>query len=184
MVLDEKHLKISNKTKKITWEKWEEVIVQSNETIIEEFLDEEEEEPISIDFNLGPAKIKTPLGDYAASDPFMPSKMFDCWIGHTNFDINSEVAETIENTEGVEAFRVMSRYRFFIGVGTQFTFRDISQSIQNRLIKNTEKIVKSAFVIKNGTIEFLSSDKRNLKKFQSTLESLEKEKDTKVIILD
>jgi hypothetical protein len=67
---------------------------------------------------------------------------FDCWIAHTNFDITEKIKNTINKIEGVEALKVYSRYRFFIGVGKMFDFKEVRKEIENRLIqeKKNEQI--------------------------------------------
>lgn len=59
---------------------------------------------------------------------------FDCWIGHTNFDITPRIQEKLDCVDGVELLKVCSRYRFFIGVGHMFDFKDVRKNIENELI--------------------------------------------------
>lgn len=61
------------------------------------------------------------------------SANFDCWLGHTNFDITKKVLDTIEKMEGVEILKVCSRYRFFVGIGRMFDFKDVRKQIENHL---------------------------------------------------
>ena len=42
---------------------------------------------------------------------------FDCWVGHTNFDITPSVRDALEEIAGVEVLVILTRYRFFIGIG-------------------------------------------------------------------
>lgn len=58
---------------------------------------------------------------------------FDCWVGHTNFNISNTIKKTLEEVEGVEILRITSRYRFFIGVGRMFDFTDVRQDIEEKL---------------------------------------------------
>lgn len=60
---------------------------------------------------------------------------FDCWIGHTNFDITPRVQDKLDAIDGVEILKVCSRYRFFIGIGHMFDFKDVRKTIENELIK-------------------------------------------------
>lgn len=48
---------------------------------------------------------------------------YECWIGHTNFDITQDIKNTLDEIEGVEMLRILSRYRFFIGLGKLFDFK-------------------------------------------------------------
>ena len=74
---------------KIAWEKWvdfdEEDLIIDNSDEFEE--DEEEFRSVEIE----PIMIRTPLGVYSPFEPMTPSKMFDCWVMHTNFDISDEI---------------------------------------------------------------------------------------------
>lgn len=59
---------------------------------------------------------------------------FDCWVGHTNFDITKTIKDTLNTSEGVEILKVSSRYRFFIGVGKMFDFKDVRTNIEEKLL--------------------------------------------------
>ena len=59
---------------------------------------------------------------------------FDCWVGHTNFDITKNIKDTLDTAEGVEILKVNSRYRFFIGVGKMFDFKDVRTNIEEKLL--------------------------------------------------
>ena len=59
---------------------------------------------------------------------------FDCWVGHTNFDITNNIKETLDTAEGVEILKINSRYRFFIGVGKMFDFKDVRTNIEEKLL--------------------------------------------------
>lgn len=56
---------------------------------------------------------------------------FDCWMGHTNFNITHGIREKINKAEGVEILKVVSRYRFFLGIGRMFDFKDVRTNIEN-----------------------------------------------------
>ena len=58
---------------------------------------------------------------------------FDCWMGHCNFNISDEVGEILDEMPGVEIMKVCSRYRFFLGVGRMFKFKDVRQEIEKTL---------------------------------------------------
>lgn len=58
---------------------------------------------------------------------------FDCWVGHTNFNITSAVRTQLERAEGVEILKITSRYRFFIGVGKMFDFKKVRKDIEEKL---------------------------------------------------
>jgi hypothetical protein len=141
-------------TNKIAWEKWDET------ALIPEDIPEEDKPVFGssdvdeldgdegfglIGFGLPmPIKVRTPLGFFHIDDPMAPSNMFDCWIGHTNFDITHEIADMIESVPGIESFRVMSRYRFFIGIAKLFNFREVRQEIQDIIGGESSSITKMA----------------------------------------
>jgi|TARA_R110000751_G_scaffold131254_1_gene233395 hypothetical protein len=58
---------------------------------------------------------------------------FDCWVGHTNFNITNSIKKALEESEGVEILKLTSRYRFFIGVGRMFDFTDVRRDIEEKL---------------------------------------------------
>ena len=58
---------------------------------------------------------------------------FDCWMGHTNFDLTKSVEKIIESVEGVELLSIIGRYRFFIGIGKLFNFSDVRRTIESIL---------------------------------------------------
>ena len=72
------------------------------------------------------------LSDDLASE-FSLASSFDCWVGHTNFDITPTVRKILDSVEGVEILKICSRYRFFIGVGRMFDFSDVRGNIEKTL---------------------------------------------------
>ena len=58
---------------------------------------------------------------------------FECWVGHTNFDITPEIAKALDAVEGVEALKIQTRYRFFVGIGKMFDFSDVRSKISSKL---------------------------------------------------
>ena len=59
---------------------------------------------------------------------------FDCWVGHTNFNLSKKIASELEKIEGVELLRICSRYRFFIGIGKMFDFKAVRKNLEKRLL--------------------------------------------------
>lgn len=60
---------------------------------------------------------------------------FDCWIGHTNFDITPAIKNKLNKMPGIEILKIFSRYRFFVGIGQMFDFQKIRFDIEQELIK-------------------------------------------------
>ena len=125
--------------RKIAWEKWED-LPQSEPAHTNPFMgieSEDGEEDSEFDlagfFERIPKLVHTPVGMYQVDDKMSPIRQFDCWLGHTNFDITDSVQNYIESTPGVEVLVILTRYRFFLGVGKLFSFRDVRVGIENSI---------------------------------------------------
>lgn len=59
---------------------------------------------------------------------------FDCWMGHTNFDITPTIKEKLNNIPGIEVLKICSRYRFFVGIGSMFDFSDVRKTIELNIL--------------------------------------------------
>jgi len=141
--------------KKIGWQKYEDYIekqlscpilqniiqnmlAQNLEDAIdgeeEEDDDDSYEEPIKKNMPSMAISQMMPLTPQIIEDVSMLSN-FDCWIGHTNFDITPKIKEKLNKTPGVEILKIFSRYRFFVGIGEMFDFQDVRFDIEQKLIK-------------------------------------------------
>lgn len=134
--------------RKIAWELWqlEEIKeVQEDSENFHEDLDEEEIVGVGqfmmFDPSLGfpTPKIKTPMGSYDIDDPLSPNKMFECWIGHTNFRITQTDYSTMDSINGLGCMKVISPNRFFVGIEKLFDFQTLRLEIENLLCKDDEK---------------------------------------------
>lgn len=140
--------------RKIAWEKFtpkheiQNSFIQEEDDVVDYEEDKEEEdeeetnEPINF-LNLqdlvGSRKIRTPFGFYSEDDDFSPYNMFECWIGHTNFRITKEDFDTLNNEiNGIGCLKVISPYRFFIGIEKMFAFPLVRIQIQKELCQNLE----------------------------------------------
>jgi hypothetical protein len=135
-------------SRKIGWQKYEDVLEkQLNSPFFQQMLKNitdttseetpEEEEPYYESSSESPEDtllIPIPVTDELASQITMLTS-FDCWVGHTNFDITPTVKRTISEIKGVEVLKVTSRYRFFIGVGKMFKFKNVRSDIETRINK-------------------------------------------------
>ena len=126
--------------KKIAWERWDEDVIEQE--IVEEFYgDEPSEEDEAIEDALSflekiPSLVTTPMGMFQLHDKMNIFNQFDCWMGYTNFEITHSVKDTLEKIEGVELLHIMTRYRFFLGVGKMFNFSDVRRSIETLLCES------------------------------------------------
>jgi len=86
-------------------------------------------------------------GNFSSVIPISPQLMeeismlsaYDCWIGHTNFDITLGIKNKLDRTEGVEVLQILSRYRFFIGLGKLFDFKQVRSDIEKTILPENSK---------------------------------------------
>ena len=140
--------------KKIAWQSWNALVKQSiaEERLMLEELEEELKSPTSEQELPGmlpmeilqPKMIHTPLGVYPADSLLKPSDRWDCWLGHTNFDVTRSIKDTLLNDiAGIEALKILGRYSFFIGIPKLFDFKDVRINIEKNLCIYTEQEVLS-----------------------------------------
>lgn len=142
-----------NQSKKIAWEKFTpsyeskkfDVHEIDEEEDREEDLEEDSEEMpemlgfVNLDQIMSRRKIKTPFGYYEIDDDFSPYNMFDCWVGHTNFKITKKDFNILnKEIDGIGCLKVLSPYRFFIGIEKMFSFPAVRIQIQKDLCNNLE----------------------------------------------
>lgn len=96
--------------------------------------DDEEEGPPRIIKNTKPIKvIASPMGLIPYNEHTASSKIFNFWLGHTNFNISETVQQTIEQCEGVEILDIFTRYRFRIAIGKCFNDSDTMKLINDKI---------------------------------------------------
>lgn len=78
----------------------------------------------------------TPMGVMPITENTESGKIFNFWIGHTNFDITHNIARTIEACEGVESLDIFTRYRFRISIGKIFKEADVMHNINQQVYKD------------------------------------------------
>lgn len=137
--------------KVIMWEKWRDPFGEKDDSDIDDdqytnFYEDDDNEEDTFDpndknifdeklkNNLGQKHIKviaTPMGIIPVNENTASGKIFNFWIGHTNFDITKQVADIIEKSDGVETLDIFTRYRFRIGIGKAFYDSEVKQTIQN-----------------------------------------------------
>jgi hypothetical protein len=120
--------------RKIAWERWLDFDPEVNEKDSEEEEDEQS-------FEILPLMVRTPLGAFCPYEQMSPTKMFDCWIGHTNFDITEAEKHALDRVPGIEVLKIMSRYRFFIGIGKLFSLTDVRPLVDDALFINRESFI-------------------------------------------
>lgn len=75
----------------------------------------------------------TPFGILPLTDYNDLSKVFNFWVGHTNFYLSKKVITLLARTPGVETLDPMTPYRFRISIGKAFVSSEVKIAIQNRL---------------------------------------------------
>ena len=188
---------MTSQQRTIAWEKWEDPDASSSQSSMQSLfaspadLEENTEEAVEYDlagfFESIPKLVNTPMGMYNVNDKMSPTKQFDCWLGYTAFDITQEVQDAIEKIPGVEVLMVLTRYRFFLGIGKLFSFRDVRVNIEKHICPSAEHHEQTSdsinllkqdlsshkhwaiFVFPNGELDCISSDSANDKLFKATL---------------
>lgn len=132
----------------IAWQKWSDPFGMDDDTDIDhdpylgeydddegdstKSLNTEENKPIPAN-NKAIKVIATPMGIIPINENTVSGKIFNFWIGHTNFDITQKIADTIETTDGVETLDIFTRYRFRIAIGKVFDDSTVMREINKRV---------------------------------------------------
>ena len=133
-----------NIKKKIGWQKYEDVIEEQLDSPLldmlyqkmgvidldddEDFVEDEDDEPTTHQ------NLMIPI-DSKLIENISLTQNFDCWLGHTNFNITKEIKDKLNRTEGIELLKICSRYRFFIGVGRMFDFGNERKVIEDLFLE-------------------------------------------------
>ena len=103
------------------------------------YIDEDDKDELSPDEDIiipsqRPIRaIASPMGIIPYNELTAPGKIFNFWVGHTNFNITMNIAKLIEQCDGVEILDIFTRYRFRIGVGKCFNDAETMSEINNKL---------------------------------------------------
>ena len=129
------------KLRKIGWQKYEDNIEDQMNSPLTKLLmtnflsyeneEEAQEESFSEEENRPNTLILTVSNQIAEQIQLVSN--FDCWIGHTNFNLTEDIKRKINKIEGVEILKIYSRYRFFIGIGKMFNFTEVRKNIEAEL---------------------------------------------------
>ena len=130
---------------KIGWQKYEDIIEnQVNSPILESILSKydvgekgEEEEYSYTEEETEEQISMIPLSSKMLDDIAMLNN-FECWMGHTNFDITPEIKDKLNKIRGIELRKICSRYRFFVGIGRMFNFKDVRKVIDEEITSQEE----------------------------------------------
>jgi hypothetical protein len=137
-------------TKKIGWQKYEDYIekqlsspvlnniiqnIASTKGLLDdEDSEEEDEESYEIE---GSNSMVTPLMALTSQivEDVAVLANFDCWMGHTNFDVTPSIKNILDKAPGIEMLKICSRYRFFIAIGRMFDFTEVRKYIEDLLLE-------------------------------------------------
>jgi hypothetical protein len=136
--------------KKIAWQKYEDIIEsQLDSPLMDIFLqklqqplendatEEEDEELIESALGLHQTQYLIPI-DPKLAESINMAQSFDCWMAHTNFNITRKMKDALNKADGVEVLKICSRYRFFIGIGRMFDFKEVRKNIEKLFLEEGE----------------------------------------------
>lgn len=141
------------KTQKIGWQKYEDVLEDRINSplvdtlfssIVEKLPEKEEDTELLYDSTEKEEPILLNMGGDLSNEITLAAS-FDCWLGHTNFNLTEKIKEGLNNIDGIEVLKICSRYRFFVGIGKMFDFSDVRESIENDILNQGEKIEQRKF---------------------------------------
>lgn len=133
----------------IVWEKWVDPFGADNDEAkwrdynndIQSLSSDEDEEPNVVHKPANPIKvIASPLGLIPYNEHTASSKIFNFWLGHTNFNIDSDIKNLLDDAIGVEILDIFTRYRFRIAIGKCFNDSEIMSSINDTIYQHLNKI--------------------------------------------
>jgi hypothetical protein len=134
------------KSRKIGWQKYEDVIQsEMYSPMANILLDDLSDDFGSDEFDyeeedIQPQVQETVLVPKNFYETISLMSRFDCWIGHTNFNITTSIKNKLNEVDGIEVLNVISRYRFFIGVGKMFKFSDVRKDIEKTILSKGETL--------------------------------------------
>jgi len=120
--------------KRIVWENHNFEIDTKSGIVKEDSDDREYDDDKIPTFTVTP----TAFGAWRTDDAMHPMKQFKLWMAHTNFSITGKVAKQIESINGVELLRILTKYRFIIGIGKAFETDNIKSQIEDTLCDKIE----------------------------------------------
>lgn len=133
----------------IIWEKWRDPFGSESDYDSTEILSEDDEDNEEYDETtrnplVSAKEIKckvviTPFGAIPYNENTASGKIFNFWTGHANFSITRNIADIIEDTDGVETLDIFTRYRFRISIGKAFQDSTVMRSINDKVYSYLEE---------------------------------------------
>lgn len=145
----------------IIWQKWLDPFGEDTEVVQQEATEDFENSWSEYEEDSGPDQllseenkisynkikmtkvIATPMGIIPIDENTASGKIFNFWVGHTNFNITKLISSVIERTPGVECLDIFTRYRFRIAIGKAFNGSDVMKDIQDAVYAHISENKKS-----------------------------------------
>lgn len=64
------------------------------------------------------------------------AKALNLWTIHTNFNISNQIADIINEADGIEALVILTRYRARIGIGKMFSDDRVRSNLNGLLLQH------------------------------------------------
>lgn len=129
----------------IVWQKWFDPFGEDDvDAMKNHFLDDSETDGEEDDYSDEPPSnkpiraIATPMGLIPYNENTASSKIFNFWVGHTNFSITQEIGSILESLDGVETLDIFTRYRFRISIGKAFDPPKVMKKINDTIYEYME----------------------------------------------
>lgn len=117
-----------------------------------------------------------PMGVIPITENNTPSKVYNFWMLHTNFNISEPVVKILKECSGVETLDVFTRYRARIGIGQVFNDEKTRKRIANALCKEEIKEeAKKVVEPKLGSLDILKKQMAKKYKFWAIIVKQNKE---------
>lgn len=71
---------------------------------------------------------------------FPSGKIYNFWIGYTNFPITDDVMDIIDFTDGIETLERFTRYRMRVGVGKLFKTGEVLSAVRKNVKEFLNKV--------------------------------------------
>ena len=130
----------------IVWQKWFDPFGEDDMDSLESHsIEDDEDDDIDEDgymtdspSNKPIRAIATPMGLIPYNENTASSKIFNFWVGHTNFSITQEIGTILESLDGVETLDIFTRYRFRISIGKAFDPPQVMKKINDTIYEYME----------------------------------------------
>jgi len=138
----------------IMWEKWMDPFgedtdeakwrdynndIHDIEDLMDDMQEEDGDEIVKTSNNKPVRVIASPLGLIPYNEHTASSKIFNFWLGHTNFSITGPIKSIIEKCDGVEILDIFTRYRFRVAIGKCFTDSETMKLIHDTIYSTLDK---------------------------------------------